>query len=151
MTGEWVDAVIVLVIVLATVGIGYAREYRAEAAAAALQARVRSRARVLRDGQPIDVPTEEIVPGDVVLLSAGSLVPADGADSRGDGLLRQRGGPDRRELPGREAAGTGGRHRRAARPAELRLSRHQRAERHGALPDRRRPAWRPSSAPSRTA
>ncbi|MEO8257308.1 MAG: magnesium-translocating P-type ATPase [Acidobacteriota bacterium] len=78
MTGEVVDAVIVLVIVLATVSIGYGREYHAAAAAAALQARVRSRARVLRDGQSIHVPTEEIVPGDVVLLSAGSLVPADG-------------------------------------------------------------------------
>jgi Mg2+-importing ATPase len=78
VTGEWVDAVIVVVIVLATVGIGYAREYHAETAAAALQARVRTRARVLRDGHEVTVPTEEIVPGDVVLLSAGSLVPADG-------------------------------------------------------------------------
>ena len=78
MTGEWVDAVIVFVIVLATVSIGYAREYNAEAAAAALQARVRSRARVLRDGQPIQVPTEEVVPGEGVRLSAGSLIPADG-------------------------------------------------------------------------
>ena len=78
MTGEWLDAVIVVVIVLATVTIGYAREYRAESAAAALQARVRTRARVLRDGDTVDVPTEDVVPGDVVLLSAGSLVPADG-------------------------------------------------------------------------
>jgi Mg2+-importing ATPase len=78
MTGEWVDAVIVVVIVLATVGIGFAREYHAETAAAALQARVRTRARVLRDGHAVAVPTEEVVPGDVMLLSAGSLVPADG-------------------------------------------------------------------------
>ena len=78
ITGEWVDAVIVVVIVLATVSIGYAREYHAETASAALQARVQTRARVLRDGYAVNVPTEEIVPGDVVLLSAGSLVPADG-------------------------------------------------------------------------
>ena len=78
LTGEWTDAVIVVVIVAATVRIGYAREYRAETAAAALQARVRSQARVIRDEQAIAVPTEEVVPGDVVLLSAGSLVPADG-------------------------------------------------------------------------
>jgi Mg2+-importing ATPase len=77
-TGEWVDASIVFVIVLATVGIGYAREYRAEAAAAVLQARVRSSAKVLRDGQAVPIPIEEVVPGDVVILSAGSLVPADG-------------------------------------------------------------------------
>jgi Mg2+-importing ATPase len=76
-TGEWLDAAIVLVIVFATVAIGYSREYRAQAAAASLRARLRVQARVLRDGQPIHVPLEDIVPGDVVRLSAGSLVPAD--------------------------------------------------------------------------
>ena len=78
LTGEWVDAAIVVVIVLATVSIGYTREYQAETAAAALQARVRTHARVLRDRHTVDVPLEEVVPGDVVLLAAGSLVPADG-------------------------------------------------------------------------
>ena len=78
MTGEWVDALIVVSIVLATVGIGYTREYHAETAAAALQARVQLRARVLRDGHATELTTAEVVPGDVVLLSAGSLVPADG-------------------------------------------------------------------------
>jgi Mg2+-importing ATPase len=78
LTGEWVDAVIVVVIVLATVSIGYIREYQAETAAAALQARVQTQARVLRDARAFDVPLEEVVPGDVVLLAAGSLIPADG-------------------------------------------------------------------------
>ena len=78
LTGEWVDAVIVIVIVLATVGIGYTREYQAETAAAALQARVRTQARVVRDGRAVNVPLEGVVPGDMVLLAAGSLVPADG-------------------------------------------------------------------------
>jgi Mg2+-importing ATPase len=77
-TGEWVDASIVFVIVVATIGIGFAREWRAETAAAALQARVRSNAKVLRDRRAIQVPIEEVVPGDVVVLSAGSIVPADG-------------------------------------------------------------------------
>ena len=76
-TGEWVDATIVLVIVAATVVIGYSREYSAEAAAAALRARVRTHTQVLRDGSVRAAPVEEIVPGDIVLLSAGSLVPAD--------------------------------------------------------------------------
>ena len=53
LTGEWVDAHIVLAIVFASVGVGYAREYRAEAAAADLQARIRSRARALRDGRDL--------------------------------------------------------------------------------------------------
>ena len=77
VTGEWVDATIVLLIVAATVGVGYAREYGAEAAAAALRARVRTHTQILRDGVVGSIPLEEVVPGDVVLLSAGSLVPAD--------------------------------------------------------------------------
>jgi Mg2+-importing ATPase len=78
LTGAWLDAGIVLAIVLASVGIGYAREYGAHAAAAALRARVQVRATVLRDGRPAPVSVDDVVPGDVVVLAAGSLVPADG-------------------------------------------------------------------------
>ncbi|MFO1392534.1 MAG: magnesium-translocating P-type ATPase [Steroidobacteraceae bacterium] len=77
VTGEWVDATIVLAIVVATVGIGYTREYRAQRAAEELRARIQVRATLLRDGRPASVPIEEVVPGDVALLSAGSIVPAD--------------------------------------------------------------------------
>jgi Mg2+-importing ATPase len=77
VTGQWLDAAIVLAIVFATVAIGYSREFRAQTAAASLGARLRAQARVLRDGQPVQVPLENVVPGDVVLLRAGSLVPAD--------------------------------------------------------------------------
>ncbi len=76
-TGEWVNATIVLAIVSASALIGYRREYRAQAAATALKAHVRTRTKVLRDEHECVVPIEEIVPGDVVLLSAGNLVPAD--------------------------------------------------------------------------
>lgn len=78
LTGEWIDASIVIVTVLASVAVGFSREYDAENAAAALKARVQTRANLLRDGKPCQVPMDEVVPGDVVLLSAGSLVPADG-------------------------------------------------------------------------
>jgi Mg2+-importing ATPase len=78
ITGQWFDAGIVLTIVVATVGVGYSREYSAHVAATALRARLRVRTRVLRGGQPASVSTDETVPGDVVLLSAGSLIPADG-------------------------------------------------------------------------
>jgi P-type Mg2+ transporter len=74
---EWVDALIVALIVAATVGVGYKREYGAQTAAAALRARVKTHARALRDGEPRSTPLEEVVPGDIVLLSAGSIVPAD--------------------------------------------------------------------------
>jgi Mg2+-importing ATPase len=77
LTGSWADAAIVLLIVFATVAVGYSREYQAQTAAAKLRRRIHARARVERGGQTIDIPLREVVPGDVVLLSAGSLVPAD--------------------------------------------------------------------------
>lgn len=77
-TGEWSDAAIVITILLASVGIGYAREYKARAAAEALRSRIAIRSTVWRDGHAAQVPSSTVVPGDVVLLSAGSLIPADG-------------------------------------------------------------------------
>jgi Mg2+-importing ATPase len=75
--GEWLDASIVLTIVAATAIIGFSREYSAGKAAEALRQRIHGRTRVVRDGQLQVVPTEDVVPGDIFLLSAGNLVPAD--------------------------------------------------------------------------
>lgn len=77
-TGEWVDASIVAAILGASVGIGYVREFRAETAIAKLLDRVHITTRVVRDGVTRSVPAREVVPGDVVVLGAGSIVPADG-------------------------------------------------------------------------
>jgi len=77
-TGALADALIVLVIILAGALLGFWQEYHAGNAVERLRRRIRLQADVLRDGQPVSVPTEEIVPGDVVLLNAGSLIPADG-------------------------------------------------------------------------
>ena len=78
VNGEWLDAFIVLAIVGVSMGTAVVREARAEEAVSALQQRVRMRGRVLRDGVLLEVPMDEIVPGDVAILGAGSLVPADG-------------------------------------------------------------------------
>jgi Mg2+-importing ATPase len=78
VTGEWVDAVIIIAIVLGSALLGLFQEYSANTAAEKLRAQVRIKTTVLRDGQPQSLPAEEVVPGDVILLSAGSLVPADG-------------------------------------------------------------------------
>ncbi|MBC7262099.1 MAG: HAD-IC family P-type ATPase, partial [Chloroflexi bacterium] len=75
---EWVDAAIVLGIVLASTVLSFIQEYRASEAVEKLRARVAIKTTVIRDGQPQAIPAEEVVPGDVLLLSAGSLVPADG-------------------------------------------------------------------------
>ncbi len=77
LAGEWLDAAIVMIIVIISVAIGYSREYSAQTAAAALGARIRTRCTVVRDGHEEHVPIEDVVPGDLMLLSAGSLVPAD--------------------------------------------------------------------------
>ncbi|HSL25514.1 MAG TPA: magnesium-translocating P-type ATPase [Acidimicrobiia bacterium] len=75
---EWFDAAIILAIVLGSALLGFLQEFRASAAVAALQARVQLRARVRRDGETRVVPAADLVPGDVVLLGTGNLVPADG-------------------------------------------------------------------------
>ena len=75
---EWIDATIILVIILSSSLLGFWQEYRASNAVAQLQARVTIKATVLRDGKPQAIPAEAVAPGDVVLLSAGSLIPADG-------------------------------------------------------------------------
>jgi Mg2+-importing ATPase len=75
--GDLVNAGIVLVIVSVSALIGYRREHSAHAAAAALRDRVKTRSRVLRNGREEWLPVLDIVPGDVVLLAAGSIVPAD--------------------------------------------------------------------------
>jgi Mg2+-importing ATPase len=77
-TREWIDAALVVSIVCATVAIGYWREYGAQAAVMALRARIHARAQVVRDGMQKSVAVEAVVPGDVMLLSAGSIVCGDG-------------------------------------------------------------------------
>jgi Mg2+-importing ATPase len=75
---DWVDSIIILLIVMGSALLSFFQEYSANNAAKKLKEQVSFKTDVLRDGKPASVPTEEIVPGDVVLLSAGSLIPADG-------------------------------------------------------------------------
>jgi Mg2+-importing ATPase len=76
-TGSWTDAAIVLTIVCASVLLGYSREYRSQVAISRLHERISILVKVLRGARECTVPLAKIVPGDVVLLSAGSMVPAD--------------------------------------------------------------------------
>jgi magnesium-transporting ATPase (P-type) len=76
--GEGSEAAIIGAIVLASCLLSFTQEYGASRAMEALKARIGRRASVLRDGAAASVAVEEIVPGDVVALSAGNLVPADG-------------------------------------------------------------------------
>ncbi len=75
---QWVDAAIILVIVMGSTSLGFYQEYRASAAVEDLKKRLALTCRVVRDGVESTVHAEALVPGDVVVLSAGNLIPADG-------------------------------------------------------------------------
>ena len=72
-----IDATIIFSIVLLSVVLDVYQESKAENAAEALKKRVATTATVLRDGVKKEVKLSEIVPGDIVYLSAGDMVPAD--------------------------------------------------------------------------
>lgn len=74
---EPVDAIIIVCIVLVSVTLDFTQEYRANRAAEALSKRVATMAAVMRSNEKQNVEIWELVPGDVVLLSAGDIVPAD--------------------------------------------------------------------------
>ena len=78
IAGEWPDAVIVLLVVLGSTTLGFVQEYRASDAIEKLRSRVMIKSSVVRDGSTSEVLSQQVMPGDVVLLSAGSLIPADG-------------------------------------------------------------------------
>ncbi|GIK84549.1 MAG: magnesium-translocating P-type ATPase [Betaproteobacteria bacterium] len=78
LLGDWLDASIILAIVAGSTLLGFAQEYRGSRAVAALRARLALATRAWRDGALADVPVAAVVPGDVVELAAGNLVPADG-------------------------------------------------------------------------
>ncbi|MDW8022702.1 MAG: magnesium-translocating P-type ATPase, partial [Nitrososphaerota archaeon] len=75
--GEVTNTAIIFVIVMFSVVLDFYQESKAEKAAEMLKHRVATTATVLRDGVKREVRLEEIVPGDVIFLSAGDIVPAD--------------------------------------------------------------------------
>ncbi|MCD6470788.1 cation-translocating P-type ATPase [Candidatus Bathyarchaeota archaeon] len=74
---EYVDAVTIGVIIISNAVIGFIQEYRSEKAIEAMRKLTAPKATVLRDGKPVIIPAEEIVPGDVLLLETGDRVAAD--------------------------------------------------------------------------
>ncbi|MHB2169995.1 magnesium-translocating P-type ATPase [Alsobacter sp. R-9] len=77
-TGDLASCAIIVVIVLVSVGLDVLQEHRAERAVDALRRSIAVRARIRRDGRYTERPVEDVVPGDVISLEPGDLVPADG-------------------------------------------------------------------------
>mgnify|MGYP005748723267 FL=1 len=75
---SFADVIIILIVVIINAVLGVFQESKAEAAIAALQEIAAATSKVMRDGKMVTLKSEEIVPGDIVVLEAGDSVPADG-------------------------------------------------------------------------
>ncbi|MEU9175410.1 HAD-IC family P-type ATPase [Streptomyces sp. NPDC048550] len=75
---EWTTAILLIVLTLLNAVVGLRQEGKAESAMNALKSMMKATARVRRDGTEAEIPAEQLVDGDVVLISAGDQVPADG-------------------------------------------------------------------------
>ena len=85
---------------------GLNQEGKAEASVAALQKMMVVKAKVIRDGSLTELPMDQLVPGDIVNIEAGDLVPGRRPDHPRRHPRDRRVGPDRREPPGPEAGRT---------------------------------------------
>ncbi len=75
--GEGKDAIFIFLVIFINSALGTYQEYNAEKSASSLAKLMRIKARVRRDGKEKEIPSEELVPGDIVLLESGMKVPAD--------------------------------------------------------------------------
>jgi Ca2+-transporting ATPase len=76
--GEYVDGIAILAIIILNAALGFSQEYRAEQSMAALKRMSVPTVRVRRDKTVVQIAASEIVPGDIVLLETGNVIPADG-------------------------------------------------------------------------
>ncbi len=81
---HWPDFFIILLLLLANAVVGFWEEHKAANAIAALKAQLAVKARVIRDGKWGTPPARELVPGDVIRLRSGDIVPADARLMEGD-------------------------------------------------------------------
>ncbi len=81
---HWEDFGIIMALLLMNAGVGFWEEYQAGNAIAALKARLALEARVKRDGKWTTVPARELVPGDLIRLRIGDIIPADAHLNAGD-------------------------------------------------------------------
>jgi Ca2+-transporting ATPase len=77
LLGDLTDTIIIFAIIIINAVVGFIQEYRADKAIEALKKMAANNAKVLRDNKTIEIPTIDLVPGDVLLLEAGNIIAAD--------------------------------------------------------------------------
>lgn len=75
--GEYIDGAFILFVILIDAVLGSVQEYKSNKNAEALAKLIRIDALVIRNNKEVSIPSEDLVPGDIVLLESGSKVPAD--------------------------------------------------------------------------
>ncbi|RKH03796.1 cation-translocating P-type ATPase [Corallococcus carmarthensis] len=100
--GERVDGAVMLLAIAPLLGMDVFLHHRTQASTEGLRSRLAARALVLRDGREEDVPAEEVVPGDLARVEAGSQFPADGLIVRGRGLQAEESSLTGESLPVRK-------------------------------------------------
>src|SRR4028119_2122083 len=76
LLGQWVNAWVIWDVTLINAIIGFVQESKAESAIAALASSVKTDTNIIRNSSKVQVPSTELVPGDIVLLTSGDKVPA---------------------------------------------------------------------------
>ena len=82
--GHWEDFGVIAAMLLINAGVGFFEEKNADDAIQALKQQLAPNARVKRDGAWKDIPTRDLVPGDVILVKLGNIVPADATAAKGE-------------------------------------------------------------------
>lgn len=77
VTSDYEAAIVMLVMILASVIITFVQEYRSQKASLALKELIENTCAVTRDGRTKEIPMDEVVPGDIVTLATGDMIPAD--------------------------------------------------------------------------
>lgn len=84
---DWTEAAVMIGIVVVNAFLGFIQEYKTEKTIEALRSMTALHARALRDGRQVEIAAEDIVPGDVVFVKGGDIIPADGFIITSSGLM----------------------------------------------------------------
>ena len=106
--GQFVSAAVTAAMIVLSVALNFAQSYRSQQAARRLRERVGQTATVVRDGVVTTVPLREVVPGDVIRLAAGDLVPADARLLQAKDLFLNEAALTGESLPSEKHVGDGG-------------------------------------------